>query len=150
MKPDNKTPKSKEELLKTLTPEQFYVTQNCGTEPPFRNEYWDHKEPGLYVDVITGEPLFCSLDKYDSGSGWPSFTRPLSENKVVEKIDERHGMIRTEVVSSSSEAHLGHVFNDGPMEDGGFRFCINSAALKFVHKDELITSGYGEYLVLFE
>jgi len=146
----NQPKKSKEELKSLLTAEQFYVTQNCGTEPPFHNEYWDNHEPGIYVDVITGEALFCSLDKYDSGSGWPSFTKPISESRVIEKIDERHGMVRTEVLSSSSEAHLGHVFNDGPIEDGGLRFCINSASLKFIHKNELEKSGYGDYLVLFE
>lgn len=133
-----------------LTDKQKYVTMENGTEAPFRNEYWDHKEPGIYVDVINGRPLFSSTDKYDSGSGWPAFTRPIEESLLAETTDASHGMVRTEIRSSSSDAHLGHVFNDGPAETGGLRYCINSASLRFVHKDDLEKEGYGNYLVLFD
>ena len=126
-----------------------YVTQHDGTEPAFNNEYWDHKEPGIYVDVVSGEPLFSSLDKFDSGTGWPSFTKPLESKSLEKKTDMKLGLPRTEVRSSKADSHLGHVFDDGPKEHGGARYCINSAALRFVHKDNLEKEGYGEYLSLF-
>jgi peptide methionine sulfoxide reductase msrA/msrB len=136
------------ELRKRLTPEQYAVTQECGTEPPFRNAYWDNHEPGIYVDVVSGEPLFSSADKFDSGSGWPSFTRPLEPN-VVEKRDASHGMIRTEVRSRQGDSHLGHVFDDGPRDRGGQRYCINSASLRFIPASRLEAEGYGAYTRLF-
>src|SRR4029077_1642248 len=117
-----------EELKKKLTPEQYHVTQQCGTEPPFRNEYWDNHRAGIYVDVVSGEPLFTSLDKFDSGSGWPSFTKPIDKHNVAEKSDRAFGMERTEVRGSKSDSHLGHVFDDGPSDKGGMRYCINSAS----------------------
>lgn len=135
---------------KKLTPMQEYVTMHGGTERPFENEYWNHKEDGIYVDVISGEPLFSSTDKFDSGTGWPSFTRPIDENFLIKKSDTSHGMIRTEVKSENSNAHLGHVFNDGPKEFGGLRYCINSAAMDFIPKAEMEQQGYGKYLILFE
>jgi methionine-R-sulfoxide reductase len=138
------------ELKKKLTPEQYHVTQLCGTEPPFRNEYWDNHRPGIYVDVVSGEPLFTSLDKFDSGSGWPSFTKPIDKNNVAEKSDRGFGMERTEVRSSKSDSHLGHVFDDGPSDKGGLRYCINSAALRFIPVEKLKEEGYGQYLALFE
>ena len=134
-----------EELAQRLTPEQYAVTQQCGTEPPFRNEFWDNHEPGLYVDVVSGEPLFASTDKFDSGSGWPSFTRPIAPN-VAEKVDTTHGMRRVEVRSRHGDSHLGHVFPDGPREEGGLRYCINSASLRFIHRDKMEAEGYGAYL----
>ncbi len=137
-----------DELRKKLTPEQYRVTQQCGTEPPFQNAYWDNHEPGIYVDVVSGEPLFSSLDKFDSGSGWPSFTRPLEPN-VAEKRDASHGMIRTEVRSKGADSHLGHVFDDGPRDKGGLRYCINSASLRFVPASRLVAEGYGKYAPLF-
>lgn len=139
---------SSAELKTKLTPEQYRVTQDCGTEPPFRNEYWDNHEAGIYVDVVTGEPLFSSKDKFDSGSGWPSFTKPLEPN-VVEKADESHGMVRTEVRSKHGDSHLGHVFDDGPSDKGGLRYCINSASLRFVPASRLVAEGYGQYAALF-
>jgi peptide-methionine (R)-S-oxide reductase len=132
-----------------LNPEQFRVTQQNGTERPFSNEYWDHHEPGLYVDVVSGEPLFSSLDKFDSHCGWPSFTKPVEPENVEERSDMTHGMIRTEVRSSHGDSHLGHVFDDGPRATGGLRYCINSASLRFIPVDELESAGYGEYLKLF-
>lgn len=135
---------------KQLTSIQQYVTQHDGTEPAFDNEYWNNKEPGIYVDVVSGEPLFSSVDKFDSGTGWPSFTKPLKDNALQTKVDNKMWMERTEVRSSDADSHLGHVFNDGPPEKGGLRYCINSASLRFVHKDDLIKEGYGEYLHLFE
>jgi methionine-R-sulfoxide reductase len=141
---------SGDELKKKLTPEQFRVTQQCGTEPPFRNEYWDNHRAGIYVDVVSGEPLFTSLDKFDSGSGWPSFTKPIDKNNVAEKSDRTFGMERTEVRSSKSDSHLGHVFDDGPSEKGGLRYCINSASLRFIPVEKLKEEGYGQYLPLFE
>jgi methionine-R-sulfoxide reductase len=138
-----------EELKKKLTPEQYRVTQQCGTEPPFRNEYWDNHRAGIYVDVVSGEPLFTSLDKFDSGSGWPSFTQPIAKERVAEKSDQSFGMERTEVRSSKSDSHLGHVFPDGPAPTGQ-RYCINSAALRFIPVEKLKEEGYGEYLALFE
>ena len=143
-------PKEKPELLKKLTQKQFEVTQQCATEKPFDNEYWNHKEPGIYVDVVSGEPLFSSLDKYDSGSGWPSFTKPIEKDSLIEKKDSSHGMDRVEVKSKNADSHLGHVFNDGPKERGGLRFCINSASLKFVHLRDLEKEGYAKYLPLFQ
>lgn len=140
--PNNKTPK--------LTDLQIYVTKQKGTEPPFNNEYWDNKKAGIYVDIISGEALFASYDKFDSGSGWPSFTKPIAENALSEKSDYSHGMSRTEIVSKSSDAHLGHVFADGPIEDGGMRYCINSASLRFIAKEDLTEQGYGKYLALFD
>src|SRR5580765_125674 len=137
-----------EQLRKKLTSEQFTVTQQCGTEPPFMNAYWDNHEPGIYVDVVSGEALFSSLDKFDSGSGWPSFTRPLEGTGVVEKQDATHGMARTEVRSKQADSHLGHVFDDGPAPTGQ-RFCINSASLKFVPVEKMETEGYGAYLPPF-
>lgn len=131
-----------------LTPLQEYVTQACGTEPPFQNEYWDNHEQGLYVDIISGEPLFCSRDKFDSGSGWPSFTKPIRPEVIFEKDDSSHGMTRTEV--RSQQSHLGHVFDDGPQDQGGLRYCINSAALRFIAVKDLDEKGYGEYKKLFE
>ena len=145
--PDKPSP---EDLKKKLTPEQFRVTQRCGTEPPFRNEYWDNHRPGIYVDVVTGEPLFTSLDKFDSGSGWPSFTKPIEKKNVTEKSDGTFGMERTEVRSSKGDSHLGHVFDDGPTDKGGMRYCINSASLRFIPVEKLKDEGYGQYLPLFE
>ena len=142
----SKTP----EALARLSPEQFRVTQQSGTERPFVNAYNDHREPGLYVDVVSGEPLFTSLDKFESHCGWPSFTRPVESANVVEKRDASHGMIRTEVRSSHGDSHLGHVFPDGPREAGGLRYCINSASLGFVPVDALEREGYGQYRGLFE
>ncbi|QZT62670.1 peptide-methionine (R)-S-oxide reductase MsrB [Mycolicibacterium austroafricanum] len=133
-----------------LSPEQYHVTQRNGTERPFTGEYWDNHEPGLYVDVVSGEPLFASVDKFDSGSGWPSFTRPIEKENVLEKRDFSHLMIRTEVRSAHGDSHLGHVFNDGPRDRGGLRYCINSAALRFIHLDDLEAQGYGQYRGLFE
>jgi peptide-methionine (R)-S-oxide reductase len=132
-----------------LTPEQYQVTQEAATEPPFRNEFWDHKEAGIYVDVVSGEPLFASTKKYDSGCGWPSFTAPLEPANVVENSDLSFGWKRTEVRSTNADSHLGHVFDDGPVDQGGLRYCINSAALRFVPYDDLEKEGYGEYKSLF-
>ena len=136
------------ELRQKLTKQQYYVTQQCGTEPPFQNEYWDNHRAGIYVDVVSGEPLFTSLDKFDSGSGWPSFTKPIEKNHVSEKSDSAYGMKRTEVRSGKSGSHLGHVFDDGP-GPAGLRYCINSAALRFVPVEKLQEEGYGEFLSLF-
>ena len=145
MKTYNKNP----EAVSLLTPEQYRVTQQDGTERPFQNEYWDNKEPGLYVDVVSGEPLFASVDKFDSGTGWPSFTKPLEPANVVENVDRSHGMTRTEVRSKHGDSHLGHVFPDGPRDKGGLRYCMNSASLRFIHRDQLESEGYGEYLEAF-
>lgn len=136
--------------ISRLTPEQFRVTQRNATEPPFHNEYFDHHEPGIYVDVVSGEPLFSSLDKFDSGCGWPSFAKSIDDNNIRKNHDRSHGMIRTEVRSTHADSHLGHVFDDGPIETGGLRFCINSAALRFIPVDELEIEGYGQFLKLFE
>ncbi|MDG4668396.1 peptide-methionine (R)-S-oxide reductase MsrB [Mycobacterium sp. 236(2023)] len=136
--------------VNALSPEQYHVTQENGTERPFTGEYWDNHEPGIYVDVVSGEPLFASVDKFESGSGWPSFTRPIDAANVLEKRDLSHLMIRTEVRSSHGDSHLGHVFKDGPRDQGGLRYCINSASLRFVHLDDLEAQGYGQYRELFE
>jgi peptide-methionine (R)-S-oxide reductase len=137
------------EAVGALSPEQYHVTQKNGTERPFTGEYWDNHEPGIYVDVVSGEPLFASTDKFESGSGWPSFTRPIDSDNVVEKRDFSHLMIRREVRSAHGDSHLGHVFTDGPKDDGGLRYCINSASLRFVHLDDLEAEGYGQYRQLF-
>lgn len=137
-----------EERKKSLTPIQRQVTQQCGTEPPFNNEYWDNHREGIYVDVVSGEPLFSSRDKFDSGTGWPSFTRPLVPGNVTEKTDASHGMTRTEVRSKGADSHLGHVFTDGPGPNG-LRYCINSASLRFIPVEDLEREGYGEYVELF-
>jgi methionine-R-sulfoxide reductase len=149
--PTSETPaKSNEaDLRKKLTPEQFRVTQMCGTEPPFQNEYWDNHHAGIYVDVVSGEPLFTSLDKFDSGTGWPSFTKPIVKENVAEKSDETHGMARTEVRSKKGDSHLGHLFDDGPAPTRQ-RYCINSASLRFVPVEKLAEEGYAQFLPLFE
>jgi peptide-methionine (R)-S-oxide reductase len=142
----SKTP----EALSRLTDSQYRVTQKGSTEPAFRNEYFDHHEPGIYVDVVSGQPLFSSTDKYDSGTGWPSFTRPIDAGAVHTKTDSSHGMIRTEARSTGADSHLGHIFDDGPIAAGGQRYCMNSGALRFIPVSELETQGYGEYRSLFE
>ena len=134
------------DVLATLTPEQFRVTQENGTERPGTGAYLGNKEPGIYVDIVSGEPLFASADKYESGCGWPSFTKPIEPAHVNELRDTTHGMIRTEVRSAHGDSHLGHVFPDGPTDRGGLRYCINSASLRFVHRDDMEAEGYGAYL----
>ena len=138
------------DAVSRLSPEQYRVTQECGTEPAFRNAYWDNHKPGIYVDIVSGKPLFTPLDKFDSGTGWPSFTKPIAKENVVEKKDGSHGMERTEVKSAASNSHLGHIFDDGPREKGGMRYCINSAALRFVPVEKLKEQGYEQFLPLFE
>lgn len=139
-----------EALREQLSPMQYFVTQENGTEPPFDNEYYNHFERGIYVDVVSGEPLFLSTDKFESGCGWPAFSKPIDESLIKESTDRSHGMVRTEVRSKGSNAHLGHLFEDGPMELGGERYCINSASLRFVPLDSLEEKGYGEYLKYFK
>ncbi len=134
------------DVIATLSPEQFYVTQESGTERPGTGEYLDNKEPGIYVDIVSGEPLFASADKYESGCGWPSFTKPIEPAHINELRDMSHGMIRTEVRSAHGDSHLGHVFPDGPRDRGGLRYCINSASLRFIHRDDMEAEGYGDYL----
>jgi methionine-R-sulfoxide reductase len=141
-KPDNK------ELQTKLTPEQYKITQQCGTEPAFDNEFWDNKREGIYVDIVSGEPLFSSIDKYDSRSGWPSFTKPLEENITYKQENDFYK--RIEVRSLNADSHLGHVFDDGPIAAGGKRYCINSAAMRFIPKEELEAAGFGKYLSLFK
>jgi peptide-methionine (R)-S-oxide reductase len=141
--------KDKDAIAK-LTPEQFRVTQESATERPFQNVFFDHDEPGIYVDIVSGEPLFSSLDKFDSNCGWPSFTKPLESGNVDEREDMMLGMRRTEVRSVNADSHLGHVFDDGPRDKGGLRYCINSASLRFIPVDELEGAGYGEYKKLFD
>ena len=138
------------EVIARLTPEQYRVTQDGDTEPAFRNVYCDNKEAGIYVDIVSGEPLFASVDKFDSHSGWPSFTAPIEPGNVVERDDFTYGMTRTEVRSVHGDSHLGHVFNDGPADAGGLRYCMNSAALRFIGLDDLDREGYGQYRKLFE
>jgi peptide-methionine (R)-S-oxide reductase len=142
--------KNKEQLKKVLTQTQFEVTQENGTERPFVNEFWNNNEQGIYVDINSGEPLFTSLDKFDSGCGWPSFTKPVDDYYVKENKDITHGMMRTEVRSKYGDSHLGHVFTDGPREKGGLRYCINSASLTFIPIHKLCEEGYGEYLKIFK
>ena len=138
------------DAISRLSAEQYRVTQRSGTEHAFDNEYWDNKDPGIYVDIVSGEPLFASTDKFDSHTGWPSFTKPIEAENVVENHDNRHGMRRVEVRSTHGDSHLGHLFDDGPKEKGGQRYCINSASLRFIPLDELENEGYGQYLKLFD
>lgn len=144
---DYKKPEESE-LKKKLSKEQYDITQKNNTELPFQNEYWSNKEKGIYVDIVTGMPLFVSSDKYDSGCGWPSFTKPIDKNAIVYKRDVSHGMERTEVRSKNAESHLGHVFTDGPIDEGGLRYCINSASLKFIPQSQMAENGYGDYIEL--
>jgi methionine-R-sulfoxide reductase len=141
--------RSKEELKRELTEIQYKVTQENATERPFENEYWDNHKEGIYVDLISGEVLFSSLDKFDSGCGWPSFSKPLSKEEIEEKKDDSHFMTRVEVRSKTSDSHLGHVFSDGPRDKGGLRYCINSASLRFIPVENMMNEGYGEFLKLF-
>ncbi|MEC9196455.1 MAG: peptide-methionine (R)-S-oxide reductase MsrB [Pseudomonadota bacterium] len=138
------------DVVQALEPESYYVTQESGTERPGTGKYLNNKAPGLYVDIVSGEPLFVSSSKYESGCGWPSFTRPVSEDFIQELVDTSHGMRRTEVRSTHGDSHLGHVFDDGPQDRGGLRYCINSAALRFVHRDDMVDEGYGDYLSLLD
>lgn len=144
------TKPSQEELIKKLSTLEYNVTQEDATEKPFTHEYNDIYEDGIYVDIVSGEPLFSSHDKYDAGCGWPSFTKPIDDIEIVEKEDLSHGRIRTEVRSQYADSHLGHVFTDGPKDKGGLRYCINGAALRFIKKENMEKEGYGKYLVLFD
>jgi methionine-R-sulfoxide reductase len=148
MNPTKEVP-NEAELRRQLSKDQYHVTRECGTETPFQNAYWDNHKTGIYVDIITGEPLFSSLDKFDSGTGWPSFTKPISPDNVAQKRDSSHGMERTEVRGKTSDSHLGHVFDDGPAPTGE-RYCVNSAALRFIPVEKLKEEGYGQYLSLFQ
>jgi len=150
IKQDLYTKPNQEIIKQKLNPLQYKVTQENATEPPFMNEYWDNHKKGIYVDAVTGEPLFISTDKFDSGCGWPSFTRPINSNSIIEKFDSSHGMRRTEVRSQVGDSHLGHVFYDGPVKQDGLRYCINSAALKFIQIEEMEVSGYGKFLSLIK
>ncbi|WP_167628251.1 peptide-methionine (R)-S-oxide reductase MsrB [Listeria valentina] len=141
--------KTKAERLQELSDLEYKVTQENATETPFQNKYFDNAKPGIYVDVVSGKPLFSSADQYDAGCGWPSFTKPIDEAEILEKFDDSHGMRRTEVRSKNADSHLGHVFPDGPSDKGGLRYCINSAALRFIPAEDLETEGYGKYRVLF-
>ncbi|MFA6309485.1 MAG: peptide-methionine (R)-S-oxide reductase MsrB [Clostridia bacterium] len=141
---------AKKDLKSKLTDIQYMVTQENSTEPPFDNEYWDNHKKGIYIDVVTGEPLFISNDKFDSGCGWPSFSKPISENVLIKKTDDKHGMARTEVRSKLGDSHLGHVFTDGPINKGGLRYCINSASLKFIPENEMKDKGYSKYIKLLD
>jgi len=141
---------TQESAMRKLTDMQEYVTQHNGTEPAYENKYWDNKEPGVYVDIISGEPLFSSTDKYDSKTGWPSFTKPIEDNSLTQKEDHKLLIKRTEVRSTQGGSHLGHVFNDGPKDKGGLRYCVNSASLRFIHKNNLKKEGYEQYLKLFK
>jgi peptide-methionine (R)-S-oxide reductase len=138
------------EAVSRLSPQQYHVTQESGTEPAFQNEFWDSKEPGIYVDVVSGEPLFASVDKFDSGTGWPSFTKPIEPANVVQIGDSSFGMFGIEVRSAHGDSHLGHVFDDGPKDAGGLRYCMNSAAFRFIPRDDLEREGYGQYRELFQ
>ena len=140
------TYRKSDEAVAALTPEQYHVTQRSGTEAPGTGALLDNKEPGIYVDIVSGEPLFASSDKYESGCGWPSFTKPIEPAHVNELTDTAYGMVRTEVRSTHGDSHLGHVFPDGPADRGGLRYCINSASLRFIHRDDMAAKGYGEYL----
>ncbi len=147
---DNYNKPSREELIEKLTPIEYKVTQENATERPYSHEYNKNNEQGIYVDIVSGEPLFSSNTKYDAGCGWPSFTRPIKEENIIEKKDISTGRLRKEVRSKQGDSHLGHVFNDGPFKEGGLRYCINGASLRFVKKDEMEEEGYGEYLNIFE
>jgi peptide-methionine (R)-S-oxide reductase len=144
-----KTYSKDEAAIAALTPNQFAVTQQDATEPAFTGEFWNNHQDGIYVDVVSGEPLFSSTDKFESGSGWPSFTKPIDSSNVIKHDDNSYGMRRTEVRSTNADSHLGHLFDDGPVEDGGLRYCINSAALRFIPVEELESAGYGDYRSLF-
>jgi peptide-methionine (R)-S-oxide reductase len=146
---DQKTYQKTTEAVAKLTPEQYRVTQDAATEPAFRNQYWDNHEQGIYVDIVSGEPLFSSIDKFESGSGWPSFTAPIDPANIVEKKDRSWGMTRVEVRSKNGDSHLGHLFDDGPASRGGLRYCMNSAAMRFIPVSELESAGYGEFAHLF-
>ena len=141
---------SREELIDKLSPTQYKVTQENATERPFTHEYNENFEEGIYVDIVSGEPLFSSRDKFDAGCGWPSFTKALENENIIEKRDTSHGMIRTEVRSKNADSHLGHVFPDGPRDKGGLRYCINGSSLRFIKKEDMKNEGYGDYLFLFE
>ncbi|MEI7668916.1 MAG: peptide-methionine (R)-S-oxide reductase MsrB [Pseudomonadota bacterium] len=145
---NSKQYKKNQNRIAELTDIQLHVTQNCGTEPPFQNQFWNNKREGIYVDIISGEPLFSSIDKFDSGTGWPSFSKPIENNNITEVIDRAHGMIRTEVRSKHADSHLGHVFDEG-LTDTGLRYCINSASMRFIPKEKLIDEGYAQYSELF-